>query len=166
MYSLPFSPPFVHSDTTLEIDKIGSWIDPTDVLPFNGSNFHLHALNSGVRWTGIGSTGRGGMLMLETLDVALVSIGGANPAPTSARDGNAPYLIYPRGRVGSTFSATGRARKLNTSGMVPDAAGGAHFSLSNNLWNTNYPFWYPFQREERNVQYRFRLHASLPDDAQ
>eukprot|EP01045_Picozoa_sp_COSAG04_P018888 COSAG04_NODE_1786_length_5583_cov_2.997082_1_plen_300_part_10 len=85
---LSFAPPFVAGKSSLEISKIGSWLDPADVLPFTGSNMHLHAIDEGARWTGVGA---GGSLQVESLDAALVSVGDANPAPTSAKDGAKPY---------------------------------------------------------------------------
>lgn len=109
---LSFQPPYA-TGTKLELDKLGSWIDPTDVLPFNGSNMHLHACDTGARWS---TTGHHVGLRLEAIDTALVSVGSRNPAPTSAVDGAAPY-------PGS-----------GPRGLVPDPAGGLHVSLHNNLW--------------------------------
>ena len=34
---------------------------------------------------------------------------------------------------------------------------GIHFLLNNNIWNTNYPSWYPFLNEDINLVYRFNL---------
>ncbi len=104
---LSFQPPF-SSSTVLEMDKLGSWIDPTDILAINGSNFHMHAVNSGVRWRG--SSGIG--LTIETLDAAVISVGEANPVPTTAINGDP---LYPGGR------------------LTPDPSGGVHFSLFNNI---------------------------------
>ena len=115
---LSFTPPFTAGKSTLEISKIGSWLDPADVLPFPGSNMHLHAIDQGARWTGVGG---GGAFYIEPLDSALVSVGDANPAPTSAKDGAKPYRKSPAG-----------------GGLTPDPSGGLHFSLVNNQWNTNY----------------------------
>ena len=39
----------------------------------------------------------------------------------------------------------------------PDLSQGAHMMLFNNIWNTNYPFWLPFDEEARNLQFRFQL---------
>ena len=115
---LSFAPPFVTGKSSLEISKIGSWLDPADVLPFTGSNMHLHAIDEGARWAGVGA---GGSLQVESLDAALVSVGDANPAPTSAKDGAKPY---PKSAAGG--------------GLTPDPSGGLHVSLVNNIWNTNY----------------------------
>ena len=107
---MSFVPPPEQTDG-LEIDKLGSWIDPSDVLPFGGSNMHLHAVNSGARWQRNGNT----ILQVLSKDVALVSVGERNPAPTPRIDGG---THYDGGR------------------LVPDAAHGLHFSLVNNIWNT------------------------------
>ena len=96
----------------LEIDKLGTWMDPTDILPFGGSNMHLHAVHSGARWRRDNATA----LQLISTDVALVSVGVRNPAPTPRIDGDTHY-------AGGS--------------VAPDPAGGVHFSLVNNIWNTN-----------------------------
>jgi hypothetical protein len=42
--------------------------------------------------------------------------------------------------------------------IAPDTAGGMHFSLYNNLWNTNYPTWYPFLPSDKLYsQFRFKF---------
>ena len=107
---MSFAPPLDETDR-LEIDKLGSWVDPSDVLPYGGSNMHLHAVNSGARWQRKDST----IMQVLSQDVALVSVGERNPAPTPRVDGG---THYEGGRV------------------APDAAGGVHFSLVNNVWNT------------------------------
>eukprot|EP00040_Diaphanoeca_grandis_P011615 m.59614 g.59614 ORF g.59614 m.59614 type:complete len:816 (-) comp22730_c0_seq1:20-2467(-) len=128
---LSFVPPF-GSTSTLQVDKLGQWISPTEVIPINGSNMHMHGVNTGVRWM----RGDDVDLLLETFDTTVVSIGEANPVPTTALNGDP---LYPGQR------------------LTPDPAGGVHFSLFNNIWNTNYPFWYPFQTEDEDINYNFRL---------
>ena len=73
---------------------------------------HLHTVNSGARWQ---RNGGGTALELISQDVALVSVGERNPAPTPRVDGGTHY---------------GGGR------LTPDPAGGVHFSLVNNIWNT------------------------------
>ena len=34
---------------------------------------------------------------------------------------------------------------------------GVHFNIQNNIWNTNYPLWYPFVESDANVRSRFEL---------
>ena len=34
---------------------------------------------------------------------------------------------------------------------------GVAFNLYNNVWETNYIFWYPYRREDVNQLFRFRL---------
>ena len=36
-------------------------------------------------------------------------------------------------------------------------AHGVHFNILNNIWNTNYCLWYPFNEEDRNIRSRFAL---------
>jgi hypothetical protein len=40
---------------------------------------------------------------------------------------------------------------------APDPLGGVHFSMVNNLWNTNYPEFYPFHQGDENSRFRFVL---------
>ena len=43
----------------------------------------------------------------------------------------------------------------------PDIAGnGAHFALHMNIWNTNYPFWWPYTAPKAFMVYRFSLQLS------
>ena len=35
--------------------------------------------------------------------------------------------------------------------------GGLHSNLQNNIWNTNYPQWYPFVKEDADSRFRFEL---------
>ena len=39
----------------------------------------------------------------------------------------------------------------------PDLAQGFHMMLFNNIWNTNYPFWFPFEPQDKDLQFRFKL---------
>ena len=41
-----------------------------------------------------------------------------------------------------------------------DAAEGVAFLLQACLWNTNYPFWYPFVAGDENLRWRFSLAAA------
>lgn len=34
---------------------------------------------------------------------------------------------------------------------------GMYFNLANNVWNTNWPLWYPWLDEDRNARFRFRI---------
>jgi len=115
-------------DGHAELDKMGSWLDPTDVLlSYNFSAMHLHAVDTGFRY----SAPSGQQLLVETLDTALLSVGSLNPTP---------------------YSPT-----------IPDPRGGIFASLVNNIWNTNYPFWYPFdggKDDGQDIQYRFVLTLS------
>lgn len=127
-----FQPKF-EADTVLQIDKLGAWIDPTDVIPINGSNMHMHGVTTGARWLNGKSRPA---LRLVTLDAPVLSVGRANPVPTTAIYGDP---LYDKDR------------------LTPNPEGGVHISLFNNIWNTNYPFWYPWQTDDMDIQYRFRI---------
>ena len=36
-------------------------------------------------------------------------------------------------------------------------AEGVHFNIYNNIWNTNYVLFYPFQPQDANISSRFNL---------
>ena len=38
---------------------------------------------------------------------------------------------------------------------------GMHFNIQNNIWNVNFPQWYPFVDTDRNSRFRFHVEASL-----
>jgi hypothetical protein len=40
---------------------------------------------------------------------------------------------------------------------APDMARGVHFNIVQNIWNTNYVLWYPFDEADQNIRSRFRL---------
>lgn len=74
-------------------------------------------------------TGREGRLTLTPLDTPIVSMGLLSPFPTPS----------------------------DNSTIRDRLAGGVHANLQNNIWNTNYPQWYPFVAEDADARYRFEL---------
>ena len=44
----------------------------------------------------------------------------------------------------SALLSVGEPIAVPTPLLAPDALGGVHWALVGNIWNTNYPFWYPF----------------------
>ena len=53
--------------------------------------------------------------------------------------------------------SVGSATPVPTPLATPDPRGGMHWALVGNIWNTNYPFWYPFVPEDAAARFRFRL---------
>merc|ERR1712039_1088912 len=50
--------------------------------------------------------------------------------------------------------------------FVPDPSRGSYVSLVNNIWNTNYPQWFPFDGvndPDSNIQYRFSIALSAAE---
>jgi len=43
-----------------------------------------------------------------------------------------------------------------------DYSQGFSFVLHDNIWNTNYPYWYPFVDDDKDMKYRFRVHITDP----
>ena len=68
---------------TIEMDKLGSWMELKPGLVVDGGNKAMHGVNSGVRFTKGGTT-----MMLETLDAGVVVFGSPTGFPTSGLYGN------------------------------------------------------------------------------
>lgn len=104
------------SDTvgTWKVNKVGSWVDPMDVVPGGGGS-HLHAVGDG---GAVRKCSNHDTVNVVAFDTALVSVGRATAFPTPATP-------------------------LSTS----EASAGLYHTLHNNLWDTNYPFLYPFEKK-------------------
>ena len=50
----------------------------------------------------------------------------------------------------------------NGDGALPDPHEGISFLLYDNLWSTNYPFWYPFAVGDEMLTWRFSLVVFTP----
>ena len=60
--------------------------------------------------------------------------------------------------VDSALVSIGSARSVPTPLSAPDPKiGGVHFALVGNIWNTNYPMWYPFEDGDEASKFRFTL---------
>ena len=57
----------------------------------------------------------------------------------------------------SSLVSIGKADPVPTPLKRPEVDGGFHFALVGNIWNTNYPFWYPFNKRDHATQFRFRF---------
>ena len=73
--------------------------------------------------------GREGRLSLRPLDTPIVSMGTLSPFPTPGGNTTLPARM----------------------------AGGVHANVQNNIWNTNYPQWYPFVPADADLRCRFEL---------
>eukprot|EP00040_Diaphanoeca_grandis_P026011 m.144974 g.144974 ORF g.144974 m.144974 type:complete len:865 (-) comp30404_c0_seq3:55-2649(-) len=144
---------------TMEMDKLGTWIELGAGLVVDGGNKHMHGVNSGVRFNqSVAATkatnspnnlarprnhqsntqsvvGRTGSMLLETLDAGVVVFGEPSGFPTIGLYGN----------------------------DEPNLRCGASSMLLNNLWGTNYVMWYPFEKDGaavpamENIRFRYRL---------
>ena len=38
-----------------------------------------------------------------------------------------------------------------------DLSNGMHYNIQNNIWNVNFPQWYPFVEEDKNARFRFQV---------
>ena len=121
-----------------------------------------------------GASGKGSAWRLtvlgQTMDPTDV-LGAAGDSLETAVFGGSPHL---RGVEAATW--TGAAGTLTFTSLdvpimclgeaspfvsprtaAPDMARGVHFNIVQNIWNTNYVLWYPFDEADENIRSRFRL---------
>lgn len=117
-------------------------VKPTDVVEHGA--VHLHAL--GPDGSVVHSAPEGGETTVEivSLDVPVVSAGLLSPFP-AALDGS----------VADNSTAL-------IEGWIEE--GGWHYNVQNQIWNTNYPQWYPFDKEDTEILSRFVLRLKSSDD--
>ena len=46
---------------------------------------------------------------------------------------------------------------------VATSVDGFAFNIHNNVWNTNYPLWYPFAEEDKTFKARFKMTTSISE---
>jgi len=56
----------------------------------------------------------------------------------------------------ASLLSVGTADPVPTPLRLPVLSDGFHFALVGNIWNTNYPFWYPFEVADHSSQFRFQ----------
>jgi hypothetical protein len=127
------------------LDKLGHKIDPENVI--DGGNQHNHGVWNG----GAVATSKSGAVM------RVVSLDAPNMCPQTS---DFPF--------GNPLPAGSAGLKSLTPGSVV----GIGINLHNNLWNTNYPLYYPYFDEaycstvedctNRNSKYRFTLELLDP----
>ena len=145
-----------------EMDKLGSWVDPEDVVT-NGNQYQ-HGVHRGVRYGG---------LTVETLDAILTSPITDQPArsevcagtPASGDDPDKPgcHDIWCTWQGTPTALPGGGTLETGLNSLTD--VRGIGYNLHNNLWSINYPVFSPYENElwagrahdDRNYQFRFAL---------
>lgn len=117
------------------VNVLGQPVDPTDVV-VHGST-HLHGTAGDVTYA---SSGFG--LRIKSLDAPLWSTGLLSPFPTPSRA--SPNVTGP-----SPFSPSR----------------GLHMNLWNNVWNGNFPTFWPFRVEDGNMRLRFLVDVDINANA-
>jgi len=105
------------------IDKLGSWVDPEGVL--DGGSQYVHG-----SWHGARAATAGGTFAIESLDAVNL-----NPITEDYPTGNPLPAAYKE--------SVARAGK-GLSRLAPGSVQGMAVNIHNNLWNTNYPLYYPY----------------------
>lgn len=113
------------------LDKLGSEVNPLDVDLSTPTRACPRGNTCGVHLHAVGSDG------------GAVYRGAEGTLRLQSRD--------------SMLLSVGQPLPAPTPLRVPDPRGGVHFSLVNNLWNTNYPEFYPFHPGDENSRFRFVL---------
>lgn len=72
-------------------------------------------------------------LVLASLDAPIVSAGVLSPFPTPSSNAS----------IGANLSS------------------GMHWNVQNNIWNTNFPQWYPFVPEDADSRFRFTMDVAV-----
>jgi hypothetical protein len=118
----------------LGVSKMGSMIDPNDVVA-NGSSLHASDSTHGVTFRTAGASPETTM-RIRSSDAPLVAVG------TVGRELNLWHA--------------------STQHEGAAAEQGVAWNLFNNLWNTNYVYWYPWQnatalQDDGTTTFRWRL---------
>ncbi|RUS69229.1 hypothetical protein EGW08_023008 [Elysia chlorotica] len=114
-------------DLAWSISKMGQDIDPCDVV-LNGSQY-VHGVDTGVSLRS--PSGKG--LQLLSLDVPTVLIG-----TEDHMDSPFPVPLQP---------LECSSRKITT----------MSYNIYNNIWNTNFIYWYPYEKEDADFKARFEI---------
>jgi hypothetical protein len=115
------------SSGRVTLDKLGSSIDPTDVdLGCDG----MKHLTCGVHLHAVGDDG----------------------VTAFSRDGSMMKFVS----LDTALVSIGVASPVPTPLVTPRVTAGVHFALVGNIWNTNYPVWYPFVNGTDN-SHKFRF---------
>jgi len=119
------------------MDKIGSAVDPMDVV--NGGSQQQHAVWSGVKYMNASTvkdkSSFSNFAAVPGMQVFSPDIPCVNPITASAEATPLTPTLQP-----ITGPVTGFA-----------------FNMINNVWNTNYIFWYPFDNPDADGRFRFQI---------
>ena len=153
-----------------EMNKLGSWVDPTDVV--DGGNQYQHGIHTGVRHkkAGAGST----TMNVHTLDSILVAPVTTQPALKEVCSGSGPGdkdISVGCKDIWCTWQGTPTALPgggTRGAGLAPlEEVVGMAFNLHNNMWSINYPVFSPYENtlwdnayDDRNFQFRFAIDFS------
>ena len=96
------------------------------------SNFPVAFVNVTDGWEGTpppSSAPSSSSMVITSLDAPIVSAGEVSPFPTPSDN-------------------TTIGEKLQS---------GMHWNVHNNIWNTNFPQWYPFVAKDKDARFRFQV---------
>ena len=134
---------------------LGSVMDPTDVVAaagVYGGSPHLRGIES-ASYSGSATAsnrssaaGAGAGAPAAEKNAAIAAAAGAATASFTLSSLDVPIVSA---GIASPF-VTPRTE-------APDMLGGVHYNIHQNIWNTNYILWYPYDGVEKHVRSRFQL---------
>ena len=111
--------------TELHNSKADIGIDPSMIVKHGAT--HLHSLGPFATIEYSENSENEKTVILQSLDSPIVSFGLVSPFPTPG----------------------------NNSKHEIDPSNGMHYNIQNNIWNVNFPQWYPFVKEDKDARFRF-----------
>ena len=127
-----FYPDVQSSTMSWWMNKLGSWISPSEVnQEFLGGNVWQHAINRGIVY---------GKTASEGTRLGLFSADAPVAAPITKEQEPTPFIKS--------------VQPLKQGDLI-----GFAYNLWNNIWNTNYIFYYPYLEgvHDENLKYRFEI---------
>ncbi|KAI8471932.1 MAG: hypothetical protein J3K34DRAFT_520136 [Monoraphidium minutum] len=140
---LRFTPGWGADAASWRLDKLGSPIDPREVIR-NGSR-SLHA---------VGDAGA------SVAAAARRRRGAAGGGYSYARD------VLRVASLDAALVSPGRPRGLPNVVVSPEMAEGVSFNLANNLWGTNYVMWTPWEPADADMAFRFELSVQEEEEGE
>jgi hypothetical protein len=112
----------------------------------NASSWALHKLDSSISPLDVLRNGSQSMHAVSDAGVSVASANGTERLQLRSWDA---ALVSP-----------GAPTPFPNGARPPDLLQGMHFNLANNVWGTNYVMWVPYSQQDRNMAFRFSIHAS------
>ena len=64
-------------------------------------------------------------------------------------------IAQPATSLDAALVSPGKPTPFPSIENLPDLEQGMHFNLHNNVWGTNYVMWWPYQKGDETIRFRF-----------